>query len=77
MRMMVDISDETAAKLDHAAERSAMSRSELVEAAIERYVMLTERHVAEIEAGLREAEAGIFADDAEVEAFFALAARAL
>lgn len=76
MRLIVDISDDAAAKLDRAARHGVLSPSELVEIAIERYVDLDESHRAEIEAGLEEAEAGHFASDAEVEEFFRRAMRA-
>ncbi|MCV3766569.1 hypothetical protein [Rhizobium sp. TRM95796] len=74
-RLILDISDEAAAKLERAPRPAVVSPSELVGIAVEHYVDLDETHRAEIEAGLAETEAGHFATDAEMKVFFLRAAR--
>ncbi|MBB1248493.1 hypothetical protein [Rhizobium sp. G21] len=74
-RLILDVSDEAAAKLERAARPAVVSPSRFVEIAVVHYVDLDESHRAETEAGLAEAEAGHFATDAEMEEFFLRAAR--
>jgi predicted transcriptional regulator len=64
----VQVSEETANKLEQIGEKLDRSRSHMAAQAIEDYVARQEWQLAEIEAGLAEADRGEFASDEELAA---------
>jgi predicted transcriptional regulator len=65
-RFTVQISEETASKLEQIAEKLDSSRSHMAAQAIDDYVARQEWQIAEIEEGLAEADRGEFASDEEL-----------
>lgn len=69
--MTIHLKDEVKHSLESFSEITHRSRSYLTAPAIADYVELNQWQIAEIQQGIIEADAGDFADDSEVQAFFA------
>jgi RHH-type rel operon transcriptional repressor/antitoxin RelB len=67
----IDLDPETLIALDAFAARSDLSRSALVNIALEEWLAGQASQIAEIEAGIADADAGRFATDAQVADVFA------
>ena len=67
----IEFDEKTLTALDAFLARSDLSRSALVNLAIEEWLAGQESQLAEIEAGIADADAGRFATDEEVAAVFA------
>jgi predicted transcriptional regulator len=63
----IRIAEENQQKLDKIAKTLDRSRNWLVNDAIEQYLSIYDRQVAQIKAAIKEADAGKFVSDAEME----------
>ena len=67
----IEFNEETLTALDAFVARSDLSRSALVNLALEEWLAGQASQIAEIEAGIADADTGRFATDEEVAAVFA------
>jgi predicted transcriptional regulator len=70
MKSSIELSDDLARRIDLLAERSQLTRSQIVEDALShgRSLAWQEKWVAGVEAGIRDADNGNFASEAEIAA---------